>query len=404
VIPKTLLLAGVAPGSRQVGEIILRDLVTHAGPSRFLAVAVAGRRYVEPASSDVEGLNVAVLRAEGLQAKRFSAAKWGAVGSALHQRLRAPSVRTGLQKQIVGLARQAGVQQVFAVLNNAMVFSLAHRVARSLRLPLVSLVWDPPDYQLRVSKFDRWSRSALLGEFRQSLAASSRVAVVSETMQSDYAALTQAPIRLLRHGVEVGSDPKGRDENVPASDEWLLGFAGSMYSSCAWKALCKALDSVGWKVAGKRVRIRMLCANAVLSSRSEASIEYLGFRQQDQVQTLLAECDACYLPQPFVEHLSDLCRYAFPTKLANYLALGRPILAHAPPYSALAPFFRLHNVGVHVDSLDPSCILRGLERLFGDARERAEFGQRARQLAKTNFSSESFQRSVDWLLDEQAAA
>jgi glycosyltransferase involved in cell wall biosynthesis len=133
-------------------------------------------------------------------------------------------------------------------------------------------------------------------------------------------------------------------------------------------------------------------------SRANAGIEYLGFRRPEEVQELLMDCDACYLPQPFVHHLRELCRYSFPTKLTNYLALGRPVIVHAPGYGAVAPFLREHAVGAHIDSLEPTAIVAGLEGLLGDATARERASRHAHAAAQELFSDRSFQAAARELL------
>jgi hypothetical protein len=393
-LPKTLLLAGSAPGTGHVGEIILGDLVKCAGPGKFHCIAVVPGKYAWRPDPELAGLSIELLRSEHLRAKRWSQSAWGAAGSVLNHAVGLRRERASLAAAAVASGKKAAVGQVFAVLNNPMMLGLAHRVSSGLGVPLLTLVWDPPEYLLRLAKFDRWSRRSLVREFAQSLSASARVAVVSENMQSDYARYTRAPIQILRHGLPVPPEANPRAESA----EWMVGFAGSMYSNCAWQAFLAALDSVGWTIAGKPLRLRVLSARVQAASRSRADIEYLGFRSTNEVQELLAECHACYLPQPFVEHLRDLCRYSFPTKLTNYMALGVPVLAHAPPYGAVTPFLREHPVGVQAQSLEPSEIVTALEQLLGDESRRVKAAQCARGTAEALFSDRSFRAAVGELL------
>jgi hypothetical protein len=284
-------------------------------------------------------------------------------------------------------------ERILAVLDNPQMIAVARAIADALGSPLSTLVWDPPEYFLTQLGFGRWAKTRLLDEFQACLSASASVAVVSETMQSDYAAFTRAQIHVLRHGIDF----PGVDSREPGDGEFVLGFAGSMYSPCAWNALLDALDEADWRLGGRLVRIRVMTGSLELKRRHPARIEYLGFCSPEQVQEMLAGCDLCYMPQPFVESLAALCRYSFPTKLGNYLATGRPVFVHAPSDSALQQYFRQHRFGTSCDGLTAPQILKALERML-DPVEYREASVRALSLSRTAFSTRSFRASLERFL------
>lgn len=397
--PKTLLLSATLPGTGHVGEIILGDIVRRAGLDRFHCVAVASAKNRWRPDPALSGLAVRSFTTDALRAKRWGSGKWGAAGSVIHYRTGFQAELSKLARAIVTEAKAAQIGQVFAVLDNAMMFALAHRVAGRLGVPLVSLVWDPPEYLLRQAGFDRWSRAGLLREFQRSLKASRRVAVVSETMADAYARYTDAPIGILRHGLPMPDETAASESCVDLPrDEWLIGFAGTMYSPDAWNALLKALDQADWQVAGRPVRLRVMTSSITLANRKLARIDYLGFRSTEDVQALLSGCHVTYMPQPFVAHLRDLCRYSFPTKLSNYLVLGRPVFLHAPPEGALSAFFRSHPFGASATGLEPEGILQALDALLGNAETYAAACASASRIARQHFSTPVFHAAVDALL------
>jgi hypothetical protein len=391
--PQTLLLSGTPPGSRLVGEIILRDFAFAYGPENLRCVAVSSPRFRHSPDERLHSLPVLQLHSELVRAQRKGTSALAALRSHAAYRLGFEREVSALVERIVADAGK--VEQVFAVLDNALMFALAHRVASRLGVPLLTLVWDPPEYLLRQVGFDRWSRKSLLAEFRRSLAASRRVGVVSETMRSDYAAFTEAPILIFRHGLPPGeATPVSRGDD----SEWVIGFAGSMYSTCGWRAFLAALDLCDWTIAGRPVRLRLLTNRIELRSRKRAQIDFLGFRSVEEVQTMLANCDLAYLPQPFVSHLRELARYSFPTKLSNYLALGLPVLVHSPSYGALSEFFSEHPVGVHASNTNPEAIVNALENMLGQPALLAEARATARSVAASEFSDVSFRAAVERLV------
>jgi glycosyltransferase involved in cell wall biosynthesis len=75
---------------------------------------------------------------------------------------------------------------------------------------------------------------------------------------------------------------------------------------------------------------------------------------------------------------------AFPTKLAEYLAAGRPIIVHAPSYATAASYVREHDCGVVVDRPDVEALVEAIDQLLGDDQRASELGLRSRQVAREN--------------------
>jgi hypothetical protein len=379
-----------------VGEIILRDVALRYGPEAVRCVAVVHPGYAWAPDPALDRLEVHLVRSDHtntLGVRGFA--------SGLRSMLRfATGFEADVQRIVrpVGeLARDIGCERLLVVLNHPLMFALAHRLERNLSLPLTTLVWDPPGYQLEQARFDRLSRARLRRHFERSLKSSRHVAVVSDAMRSDYARHTQAPIDILRHGVST-RDIDALARSSASQDGWVIGFAGSMYAKSSWRAFIRALDSVRWEVAGRRVRLRMLTSNMTVATKSAAAIEYLGFRGSEEVRELLANCHVNYLPLPFESRRREFSCYSFPTKLTTYLAAGRPVFAHCPSDSALSRFLAEHPCGTTCDSLEPATIIAALEGVLGSAPAHDRACAQAVAVAREHFDVAVFHRSIDRVL------
>ena len=396
-IGKVLLLTGCPPGRGHVGEIILRDLVLHVGLRHFVSVAIVSRGYPLQVDTRVSELDSTLIEMDELFIRRRSKGFFGSVESMLRFLLRFLPRRDTLFKQLKKEA--SGISSVFAVLNNGMIFGLAHRLADALKVPLVCLVWDPPAYLLQQARYDRLTRQVLLRDFRKSLQRASRVAVVSRAMECEYAKLTTATFTILRH---VAISSPSAETFLPLapeeSAEWVIGFAGSMYAEDAWLALLRALDDADWVIAGRAIRLRLLTPIITVVSWRPANIDFLGYRDATDVQSVLRTCDMAFLPQPFSPYLRELCEMAFPTKLSEYLSAGLPVLVLAPEYSALHEFLAEHPVGTACASLDSVDIRNVLRAYIGnrDAHERTRMV--ANSVAREHFGRAQFTRNVEVLL------
>jgi colanic acid biosynthesis glycosyl transferase WcaI len=102
----------------------------------------------------------------------------------------------------------------------------------------------------------------------------------------------------------------------------------------------------------------------------------------DRVGDLLALASFHLLPQ--IAGAADL---VLPSKLANMLISGRPVIATAPADSSLAAEVR--GAGVVVDTGDPLALARAVEQLADDPQERARLGAAAHERAIARWSRDA---------------
>jgi glycosyltransferase involved in cell wall biosynthesis len=147
------------------------------------------------------------------------------------------------------------------------------------------------------------------------------------------------------------------------SNELIIGLAGQIYSVEEWNALIAVLDSVGWKIAGREVKIRLLGRYASLYAKSKMRVEFLGWASQLETIKLMSEADILYCPYWFDPVFESEARLSFPSKLTTYLAAGRPVLFHGPAYASPGRFLQENKAGVCCNSLENGDIINAIESL-----------------------------------------
>ncbi len=95
----------------------------------------------------------------------------------------------------------------------------------------------------------------------------------------------------------------------------------------------------------------------------------------------VAAADACVVVLSFTQWPEEV-RCCFPSKLTEYLALGKPILAVVPAGCFTDRFLRTHACGLVVNSLDAGAIREALDSLRDPAR-REELAAHAKAAART---------------------
>lgn len=112
------------------------------------------------------------------------------------------------------------------------------------------------------------------------------------------------------------------------------------------------------------------------------NICFHGFVPPDALRDIAEGSDILLHVEGFQKELASKLRYAFSTKLAQYLCAGRPLLCYAPEGSTSAEYLKQENGALVVTSR--SELQNGLERLIQDPEARAEYASRARRLGMKN--------------------
>ena len=381
---RILLVSGIPPGAANVGEIALSELTSGHPRGAVVCMALVARGYhhVASASTTVDPI---VLRARPKERKERSLpGRLGGVSAFVDGWWRFEREVTAAVEDAVVLGRRHGVQKIWMVLDCATTLAMGTAVAERLRKPLLSLVWDAPDYLLRQARLDRLTRRRLQARFAECMRRSERVAVVSVPMARMLEARYDARTLVIR--TPAPDDIPVIPVDLPSPAEYTIVFAGSLHAGSAWRALLSALARLGWTLAGRPVRLRVLGTALRVDSIGPVRIEYLGFQPAAVRDEALCRADLLYLPMPFEEHLADLSRYSFPAKLSSYMWSRRPIFVHAPSYAAAACFVESQPIGALCVSLDPERVAADLEAFANDRTRQGQAESTMARLVAGEFS------------------
>jgi glycosyltransferase involved in cell wall biosynthesis len=125
----------------------------------------------------------------------------------------------------------------------------------------------------------------------------------------------------------------------------------------------RAEDLADLGLAGERLRVNRTCPVV-------------------EVPEVLGQADILVLPFSFDLGQKDIVASSYPTKTADYLASGVPILVHAPPYATISRIARAEGWAEVVDSADPDRLVQAVRRLVEDRAHRRMLVQRALMVAR----------------------
>jgi len=398
--PKTLLLVGSIPGSRNVGQILVREMLSCVDPDRYVIAALLDK--ADEAYDEYHTSTTRVFRRPREQAERRFQGRLGGLYSAVERiRVYEPRIAT-LTDEVAEFAKANDVQRVWGILNMTSVIDVCAKLVKRLRVPLIAHVWDDVEHLTLQRGLDAMTRRRTASRFARLLAAAERTAVIGEAMSEHYTKSFEARCQIVRHGATDVTVPRGEHTNT---DEFVIGFSGGMYCPSAWKAFQAALEHLNWCAAGKSLRLVVMSGHASFKSRSPAQVEYLGWRADSEVHERLSKCDLLYLPQPFESSQRALAELSFPTKLSAYVGTGRPVLIHGPEHASLVRFSREYPVGPICTSLKPEMIADAIVQLAANELPYRDAAHAATVVANTILSRHRFVDQVrSFLRDESAWA
>lgn len=360
-IPKVMLLATIVPGVSHVGAIFLRDLCL-AYPRGYLVGFSVGPTQV---SLDPD--------LDWIPYEEFLIPRW----PFSHQYVRylyrflgfiirfvtwGYYIPVGVRR-IVRMGKKHNVDTLWVILDDPVPILIARCVARLLNARLIITIMDPPDSRMpRNQHYDRVTRRFVQQEFGRVLRQSVRCGVASESMAVEYRTRFGINPVVLIHGAHP-SDCVLPSYELRNCEEFVIGFAGTLYAYKEWDALLDALTKVNWELEGRKVKIRVLTSQFKSAVHYKVNIEFLGWRTFSDTVQLLAQTDIVYLPYWFSKDHDSSARLCFPNKLTTYLAAGRPVFYHGPEYTSPSQFLKRYPFGLACYTLDPEDIIETL-RLF----------------------------------------
>lgn len=354
-ISKTLLITTDPPGDGGVGQIILRDLCRYLPKEQLVIFSVTEQESVP------SGFETEFFIAPDCRLFRPVPGKVGALSSLLYSQLVFRRSLRRLERRLAEAIRAHCIERIWISLNSMPLITLGPALFLRMKLPVYSLVWDPPAWLARRAGWDGASIQWAVSRFEQALKTSVRTMVVSREMVDQYRSDCKADCVIVRHAID--HRPAVRD--LDTEGDILIGFAGTLYDKELLNRLLKALQILNWRISGRPVRIRMIGNWYKFDGMTfPCRIELLGWRGTEETHRLLSDCHVNFLPIPFAADWEEFARLSFPTKLSTYLATGRPVLVHAPEYSSTTHFCNANGIGRSCASRNPEEIAETLCKLF----------------------------------------
>ncbi len=363
---KILLLTDMPPCKNFTAGLVLDQLCRFLPRGSIACFCVGLPELNARVSPDLDWIPIRYMNRpwEVLQLFKMLPAMHSLVNLGLHYFYKGIRLKS-IISQVVGYGREVGADILWCPLQGETQIRLALPVSEGLHIPLVTQVYDHPTWILRAYSTPGFLQKKILRKFKTVLNRSRMCATASLPMAEQYHkwyGVNTVPF-LPSLDQELALPPA---RNIHDSHDLIVGLAGQLYATNEWQALLTTLNSVGWKIAGRNVRIRLLGRWVSFNTDSQLHIEYLGWHTQESTIKLLSETDILYCPYSTDKTLETEMSLSFPSKLTTYLAAGRPVFFHGPENSAPAIFLTKNKSGYICSSNSYSAIRDALSVLVND--------------------------------------
>ena len=342
--PRVLLVtdADLSPGSRGAGRTLV-NLFSRYEAGRLLALSSNGER--------------AIVTTGGYRVLPAAHHLPGRITKALRPRLGHVDAAWVLRRPLPHRAEIARFdpELVVAVPTHPVGVALAEQCRRFA--PLVMYLmddWLAFEPGVRLAFDARETGRALL---RRAVAWLSISPYLSSSLRTF--AGVERPTHLVHNAVPTGDSPPAA-LSAPRAGRFRVGYAGSVWPM-HWDALAAVAQSVQrLRDAGADIEF-VLYTDRFFWGRHEAEwhrwgVDNGGLVPYDALFQTLGACDLLLVASSFDPAQSHMSRSSLQTKVTDYMAAGRPILACGPSDAASNKFLRQHDCAYFAEDLAPAAV------------------------------------------------
>ena len=291
-------------------------------------------------------------------------------------------------RRIEEVVRAEGCGAVVACTGQVALLPAAHRAARRAAVPFYAYLFDHYSYREWDDPAARfWARRFEPGLMRGADGLIAPNEVLRDELRERFgveAAVIHNSLDLAPY--EAGAEGEPPRPSSERDGQIKIVYTGDVYEAHydAFRNLIAALEALG------RDDVRL----HLYTDHPSEDLERRGIRgpvvrhphhamsEMPRVQT---EADLLFLPLAFRSPYPELVRTSSTTKLGEYLAARRPVLAHAPRGSFVSWYCSRHECGLVVDESDPGQLAEAIRRALDDEGLRRRLGATAWERARADF-------------------
>ena len=302
-------------------------------------------------------------------------------------------------RQVTEIVKREKCDALVACTGDLLDLPAGYLASRRAGIPFYFYIFDHYSYrewQSRAAtqwaqRFERWLMKK-----------AESVIVPNETLRDELRKQYGIEAVVIHNSFDISPYERSRqpDPDRTRHDNVRIVYTGDVYEA-HYDAFRNLLAAIA-ELPGPRVQLhlytdRTLDELAAQDIRGELVLHKA--RPTTEMPLIQMNADILFLPLAFKSPYPDLIRTSATSKLAEYLAAGRPVLVHAPSDSFISWYFRQHQCGIVVDQLDPTVLAREIQHLLNDEELQQRLSERAWQRARADFDITTARKTFRSLLE-----
>lgn len=274
---------------------------------------------------------------------------------------------------------------IYTMLGSNRIQRLTLDIARHFHLPIVPHFMDDwPTTLFRNSVFRPLLRPRLRAMLRDILQCAPVRLVISDAMASEYSRRYGGAYEVYMNAVE--DEVFHNSHSIQYDHEVTqLVYVGGLHLN-RWRSLQdigRSLSDLAAQGVKAHATIYTQARNVELANRVEVPglMHVAGSLTASEVPSVLRDADILVHVESFDRRSNEYARYSMSTKLPEYMAAGRPILAYGPEDLASIQYIHDSEAGLSVGRRRRDELAKAIQALVVSSELRTQLGERGQQVA-----------------------
>lgn len=245
-----------------------------------------------------------------------------------------------------------------------------------------------------LNQWTGWRRKIAEVFERRALSSAAGAIVPNEFLGEEYNRRYKVSCAVIRNPVNLPELARLDTELPVNATETAIVYTGAIYHAHydAFRNIIAAMD----QLEGSNLKLHLYTAQTAkeleANGISGPRVVHHPHVPQHEIIHIQRGADILFLPLAFNSPINEVIRTSAPGKMGEYLAVGKPILAHVPPGSFVGWYLEKHQCGIVIDNDNLDELAGALNLLLGNKQLRDEMGRRGRERAEIDFDIRIVQR------------
>lgn len=297
---------------------------------------------------------------------------------------------------------------IYSSFGNARMFEIANRISKNIRKPIVPHFMDdwPTTLYTQMELFG-FAKSILNRRFNSMLSKSNGGLCISELMAIEYQNRYHLPFVAFVNTID--DNQFWPPEIDYTNDDIILMYIGGLHLN-RWKSLLdisKAIEKIDDNQ--KKITLKIFCPGTDVQLYSNhfinlKSTRFEGSLKSNEVSEKLKMASGLIYVEAFDENLIKYTKFSLSTKIPQYMAAGKPILAYGPRGLASMELIEMSGAGKVIHENNIESLKNDILNFVSDKKDLINYAQNGYNHAVKNYlKTENLNRLKRTLKDFSSA-